>query len=429
MADLPGLSSGGYWENPEQTNARLGISPMSDVQRKALDDYTANLDQQINNDSFNQKIQQLNQQQNENQQQGLNYYSNIKPGTYEYNYFAATDKQRGLPEGTSLREVINYYRNQQPNIATPLLDQSTQVANPSAQLTTNYSFDTQRNVQKSMPSNYTGYIGSTPYLEGKAQTSGGGYYTDPNTGKVVYSAGYRGGGGGWYEDRGQWGTGMNMGPIVNGTVQTGGGGFTPDGSYSAGYHGSGEHPEITGESTPGDFKSGSFGPVAKPDFSNGIKVEKYLRYLQGLGYNVDKYFNGNEGLRLRQGLEAEYNRNGGYYDSEKLVRTLTNPNPKKTDLLFSVNAQTPLKDIQSILGANFEKLYQTPEQYNKYLNTQLGINQAGTTTANTLRDIAPAIENTYVNPYTGQTTDLLEDYYKPTFSYYSLGMGKSRAKK
>jgi hypothetical protein len=278
-----------------------------------------------------------------------------------------------------------------------------------------------------VPSNYTGYYGGTAYVGGTPQTGGGGFTPDGS-----YSAGYHGGGGGWFEDRGQWGTGMNMGPMVNGTVQTGGGGFTPDGSYSAGYHGSGEHPEITGESQPGEYQgpNGSFGPYNLPELSSPLKAEKWLLGLEKMGYNIDNTRSWEDKTKIANQF------NEGRFDARTFIDSLANPNPNKTNLIFSTNAQTPLKDIQAAFGNDFSKLYEkaTPEQYQSYLDQQAGINtpqtgtQAGTSSPSTLNDVGAAVGDTYVNPYTGQTEDLLADYYQPSFSSYSLGVGKSRAK-
>jgi len=283
----------------------------------------------------------------------------------------------------------------------------------------------------SIPSNYTGFVGTTPYLQGKAQTAGGGYYTDPNTGKTAYSAGYHGsggggsggsgavkvistkdgkpvissssptpgnftgwkgdqpyvngqaqtsgggftpdgsysagyhGGGGASVDMGPWGTGVGMGPMVNGTVQTGGGGFTPDGSYSAGYHGSGEHPEITGESLPGIYgpttmngilRQGSFGPVNKPDLSNSGKVTDFLDYLTNMGYDVTGQYGG-VNWRSRensQKLNQMYEKNGGNFDAIAFMNSIatTAEQQKKTQLLKQAtsNPMMPTSQALAILG-------------------------------------------------------------------------------
>jgi hypothetical protein len=224
---------------------------------------------------------------------------------------------------------------------------------------TNYSAP----INNYIPSSFTGYVGTTPYLQGQIQTSGGGFYTDPNTGKVSYSAGYHGGGGGWFEDRGQWGTGMNMGPMVNGTVQTGGGGFTPDGSYSAGYHGSGEHPEITGESTPGIYTSkpivlngvlrqGSFGPIAKPDLSNGGKVKDFIDYVSEMGYDTSQVD--------RAAIERQYNQQGGNFDGVAFLETLPQKNAQKTELIkqYASNPMMPTSQMYNLLGGqNYSNLF------------------------------------------------------------------------
>jgi len=152
----------------------------------------------------------------------------------------------------------------------------------------------------SIPSNYTGWIDNTPYVRGKVQTGGGGF-----TPEGTYSAGYHGSGTGAKVDMGRWGTGKDMGPMVDGTVQTGGGDFYYDKKkgtweYSAGYHGSGEHPEITGSTLPGTYERsvygatpGStmmrdpFGSIISPHVSNTSQVGDVLQYLQLMGYNVE----------------------------------------------------------------------------------------------------------------------------------------------
>ncbi len=69
--------------------------------------------------------------------------------------------------------------------------------------------------------------------------------------------------------------------------QTSGGGNTPNGGgYSAGYSGSGDKPWITGESTPGVYKSGSFGSAGSPDLSNSTKVSEWLKFMQNQGYDT-----------------------------------------------------------------------------------------------------------------------------------------------
>jgi len=200
----------------------------------------------------------------------------------------------------------------------------------------------------SVPSGFTGWQGNQPYVGGTPQTSGGGFTPDGS-----YSAGYHGGGGGPQIDMGPFGNGPNMGPTVNGTVQTGGGGFTPDGSYSAGYHGSGEHPEITGESLPGDYRSGSFGSLHHPDFSNGAKVSDWVRYVQKLGYNVDKLD--------KQAMERSYYDNGGNFDGLAMLAKLSTDAAlaKKTELLAQATANPMMPTAQALAllgGSNFTNL-------------------------------------------------------------------------
>ena len=166
-------------------------------------------------------------------------------------------------------------------------------------------------------------IGNEVYVNGTLQTSGGGFAPDGS-----YSAGYRTGGGPAKGGGGPFGTGPNMGPMVNGTIQTGGGGFTPEGYYSTGYHGSGEHPEITGESTPGIYKSGSFGSVTKPDLSNSAKVGDFLNYVGQMGYDISKVD--------KNDLVQQYHKSGGNFDGVGYLRTLPQANQNKTDLLSQI---------------------------------------------------------------------------------------------
>jgi len=218
--------------------------------------------------------------------------------------------------------------------------------NPTAQTNAAYS-------ASNMPADYTGYWQDKPYVGGTLQTEGGGF-----TPEGSYSAGYHGGGGGPQVDRGRWGTGKNMGPMVNGTVQTGGGEFTPEGYYSAGYHGSGEHPEITGESTPGQYKSGSFGPIIKPDLSNGIKVAEFLKYVSQMGYDVS-------GVDRRE-LERQYSQSGGNFDGLAFLKTLPQADASKTELIsqYASNPMMPTSQVRNLLGGgNFSKLFSPTAKY------------------------------------------------------------------
>ena len=276
-----------------------------------------------------------------------------------------------------------------------------------------YSQPSSQNVQtykapqqsQSMPSNYTGYWGGTPYAGGTVQTAGGGF-----TPEGSYSAGYHGSGGG-----------IGGGPsdiYVNGTVQTRGGGFTPDGSYSAGYHGSGEHPEITGESTPGQYKSGSFGPIIKPDLSNGQKVTEFLRYVSEMGYDVS-------GVD-KASIERQYNQNGGNFDGLAFLQTLPQLNPDKTSLIsqYAANPMMPTSQMYSLLGGQgFPNLFAPsgqpqlpgfPRIGGGFFNIQpTQPNQTIVQKVKTLKDLPNAISeqlaSTYVNPYTyAGTEDELE---------------------
>jgi hypothetical protein len=246
-----------------------------------------------------------------------------------------------------------------------------------------------------------------------------------------YSEGYFGGGGiggggGWFEDKGPYGTGMNMGPIVNGTVQTGGGNFTPDGSYSTGYQGSGEHPEITGESTPGIYASnpqmlggvlrqGSFGPVIKPDLSNPGKVGDYLDYLKEMGYDTSQYRSWPE----QEKIASQYNSQGGNWDTMAFIQKLSQPNSQKTALLQQIagNQMMPTSQMYSTLGGKgFSNLF-APASYEQYA-AMLDKMYSGTPQqkapqiaqkVNSLNDIPQAIKQqlftNYVNPYTGTTDE------------------------
>ena len=91
------------------------------------------------------------------------------------------------------------------------------------------------------------------------------------------------------------------------------GGYTPNnGGFSVGYSGSGEHPEITGESTPGIYNSGSFGSAATPDLSNSVKVGDWFRFMQEQGYDTSgldskklQHLSGNAGFQeyIQSGLK------------------------------------------------------------------------------------------------------------------------------
>jgi hypothetical protein len=367
-------------------------------------------------EQLNQKLQATDQRVNQSDisslQSAKDTYAYIQTPEFK-EYSDANDRVAGRPIGSTYNQLLKQFGTWSNETLTPLTTEDYKVAEPSASLKpTNYSTGTQRyavpqsfvNNQGNAPSNYTGYVGNTPYVSGQAQTSGGGYYTDPSTGKVVYSAGYHGGGAGNFEDRGQWGTGMNMGPMVNGTVQTGGGGFTPDGSYSTGYHGSGEHPEITGESTPGVYKSGSFGSIIKPDLSNGIKVEEFLKYVNSMGFDTT-------GVNKRS-LEDQYNQ--GTFGGLKFIESLPQSDANKTALIqqYAGNPMMPTKDVQSLLGGgNFANLFAatSPTQATTQTATPA-------TTPSTLNNLGSAVQQdfqkSYINPYTGSTETYKRKRYK-----------------
>lgn len=245
------------------------------------------------------------------------------------------------------------------------------------------------------PSNYTGYYQGTPYVGGTIQTAGGGFTPDGS-----YSAGYHGGGGHPSKD--------TIPEIyVNGTIQTRGGGFTPDGSYSAGYHGSGEHPEISGESTPGQYQSGSFGSILSPDFSNRKKVSDWLSYVASMGFDVS-------GVD-RNKLERQYYDSNDNFDGLAFLKTLPQANPEKTNLIsqYAGNKMMPTKDVFNLLGGSgFSNLFAPAsyEQYTSMLNNMFNIGGTGQkppeevkSKVKSLKDISPEIQNqlftNYVNPY------------------------------
>lgn len=321
------------------------------------------------------------------------YLPGYGPGTSSSNQ-STTQSQSDKWYGdisTAINSLGNYAKNQ---IFSPVY------AAPDSSGLNNISQSSQK--PQGIPSNYTGYSGGNAYVGGTVQTSGGGFTPDGS-----YSAGYHGGGGGFFEDRGQWGTGMNMGPMINGTVQTGGGGFTPDGSYSAGYHGSGEHPEITGESTPGQYQSGSFGSVLNPDFSNFGKAGDWIRYVESMGYDVsglDKYK-----------LERQYYDNNDKFDALGLLKTLPQANQSKTDMFSQLagNPMMPTSQVQDLLGGSGYSNLFAPASYAQYvtlLNKMFNLgqpNQQAPEIVNqkvkSLQDIPAAIQNqlfsNYITPY------------------------------
>jgi len=152
---------------------------------------------------------------------------------------------------------------------------------------------------------------------------------------------------------GMWG----LDPYQMGQIQTRGGGWTPDGSYSAGYHGSGERPDISGEATPGSYKSGSFGSIYSPDLSNDVKINDYIRYLGELGYDTSEL----SVSKLRQ----QYNDNT--FNGELTLGLLPNKSQQNKELLKSINPSTPYAEIHSKLGGkDFSTLFR---------NAQIGNNQ------------------------------------------------------
>jgi len=288
--------------------------------------------------------------------------------------------------------------------------QASQAGQPTAQTSQTQTYTPSQPNYSSVPSNYTGFFNGNPYVGGTVQTSGGGF-----TPEGSYSAGYHGGGGPPV-DMGQWGTGPNMGPMVNGTVQTGGGQFTPEGSYSAGYHGSGEHPEITGESTPGQYQSGSFGSVANPDFSNGGKVKDFINYVSQMGYDTSKVD--------RIDLERQYNKNGGKFDGISFLKTLPQANQNKTDLLsqMAANPMMPTEQMYALFGGmGFPGLFAQqgippgfPRIGGGFFNigqpappNQTIISNVKPAPLKSMKDLPGAVEqlySSYVNPYAGGYT-------------------------
>jgi len=147
---------------------------------------------------------------------------------------------------------------------------------------------------------------------------------------------------------GMWG----LDPYQMGQIQTRGGGFTPDGYYSAGYHGSGERPDIAGEATPGVYKSGSFGSIYNPDLSNDVKINDYIRYLGELGYDTSEL----SVSKLRQ----QYNENT--FNGELTLGLLPNKSEQNKELLKSINPSTPYAEIHSKLGGrDFSTLFRNAQ--------------------------------------------------------------------
>jgi hypothetical protein len=288
------------------------------------------------------------------------------------------------PDRYSNTSYAQYLNNQ--------LDQVAQ-ATDNTYRPSNYSTGTQR---FAVPQSYIAAQQSyAPVINGTPQTAGGGYTPDGS-----YSAGYHGSGGmgiGGGVDNGPWGTGPNNGPIINGTMQTGGGGYTPDGSYSAGYHGSGEHPEITGESTPGQYQSGSFGPIVKPDLSNGGKAGDFLRYISSMGFDISQW-NTEAG---RNELVKQYGQNGGNFDGVAFLKTLPQPDSTKTDLIsqYASNPMMPTSQVYGLLGQDYSKLFQAPPPIESVLSVTTP------PTAPTLSNLGEVVQQdqqkSYVNPYTG----------------------------
>lgn len=99
---------------------------------------------------------------------------------------------------------------------------------------------------------------------------------------------------------------------------------------SIGFQGSGEAPWITGESTPGQYQSGSFGSINTPDLSNPIKVSEYVKYMAGMGYDVS-------GINKKE-LEQAYNQGrASQYIASKLNKTPTTASTASTSPSISMD--------------------------------------------------------------------------------------------
>lgn len=130
------------------------------------------------------------------------------------------------------------------------------------------------------------------------------YKTASPSGTPAYQYSY-GPGKPYYKDPGVSGGPFSGGTPVGQPAMAGKpGGWTSDGTWSVGYQGSGEHPEISGNSAGGQYQSGSFGSMYTPDLSNPSKVAEYNRYLQS------------QGLPTLTGdpneISAQFNKTGSY---------------------------------------------------------------------------------------------------------------------